>query len=60
MTIDTAIEILDIHQADMLHTEVPDLIDAMKLGIAGLKRIQRLRDYSMTTVDTWLQGETSR
>jgi len=42
MTIDKAIEILDNHQVDMPRNEVPDLIDAIKLGIAALRYYRKI------------------
>jgi len=33
-------------------------IAALKLGIEALKRLEKLRGYSMTQVDTRLPGET--
>ena len=60
MNIEKAIEILDTHQCDMPRNEVPDLIDAMKLGIEALKRIKEERTGYETYAPDLLPGETEK
>jgi hypothetical protein len=58
MTLDKAIEILEIHAANIYHPEIDGEADAIKLGIEALKRIQecRLADYMIK--EDYLPGET--
>ena len=58
MKLEKAIEILDIHQADMPRKEAPDLIDAIKLGIEALKRDRVWRQHDPGGVIYILPGET--
>jgi len=58
MTIDEAIEILGDIIRFVKPADPPYEHDALKLGIEALRRIQKLRGYSMTQVDTKLSGET--
>ena len=58
MLLKKAIEILNHIQIPLRTAEDHDRFDALKLGIEALKRIQKLRGYSMTQVDTRLPGET--
>lgn len=43
MKLDKAIEILITHQCDMPRNQVPDLIDAINLGIEALKDLINIR-----------------
>jgi len=58
MLLKKAIEILENHQADMPRNEVPDLIDAIKLGIEGLKRLRTIRTPYREVGYSPLPGET--
>jgi len=58
MKLSKAIEILTINNDHNPDFTDADRRDAIKLGIEGLKRLQHLRGYSMTQVDTRLPGET--
>ena len=54
-------EAINIIENEVRVAEVNDRLfelDAFQLGIEALKRIQHLRGYSMTQVDTRLSGET--
>ena len=53
-----AIEILNTHQCDMPRDKVPDLIDAIKLGIEALKRLQEHRTEHIDITFRALPGET--
>ncbi len=58
MTIDKAIEILTQYTkgTDMLY--LPDFLDALKLGIEALKRVQLQRGIWGMKQDALLPGET--
>jgi len=60
MTIDKAIEILELRIKSPFGRANPDTIDATKLGIEALKLIQNLRigPANWTTLD--LPGETDK
>jgi len=58
MTIDKAIKELEIARDVAEHEGLWGRMAAINLGIEALKRIQKLRGYSMTQVDTFLPGET--
>lgn len=58
MNLEKAIEILDTHQCDMPRNEVPDLIDAVKLGIEALKRVKHTRQPHLYFWQVALPGET--
>jgi len=58
MTLKEAIEVLRDIVTYVKPGDPPEEHDALKLGIEALKRIQHLRGYSMTQVDTKLPGET--
>ena len=57
MKLNKAIEIIYNHQCD-LPREVPDLIDALHLGIHALKRIDECRHDDNLTIIERLPGET--
>jgi len=58
MKIDKAIETLIFRSKDFILEQDPDLIEAMKLGIEALKRIQSFRT-NMGSQKFWqLPGET--
>lgn len=58
MTLTEAKEMLWRAKGQPLMPDSPRMSKALQLGIEALERIQHLRDYSMTQVDTRLPGET--
>jgi len=58
MTLQEAIEIASDSAGDGIAMLDENWINALKLLIEAGKRIQHLRGYSMTQVDTRLPGET--
>jgi len=58
MTIDEAIKTLSDDMTDLTIYQVPDFIDAIKLGIEALKRERRHRDGLLLTKPELLPGET--
>ena len=58
MTINEAIENLRLLHSSPLLYETENYRDAVRIAIESLKRIQHLRGYSMTQVDTRLITET--
>ena len=58
MTIDKAIEILETHQCDMPRDKVPDLIDAIRLGIEALNIVKQLKNWKIVFGDQKLPSET--
>jgi len=58
MKLSKAIEILDTHQCDLPRNKVPDLIDAIKLGINALIREQSNRINPHFVSIGILPGET--
>lgn len=58
MKLEKAIEILTKWKEPESVDAEEELAKAVKLGIEALKRLQMLRGYSMTQVDTRLPGET--
>ena len=58
MKLEEAIGILAAKKLDDVERNARDSAQACQLGIEALKRIEHLRGYSMTQVDTRLPGET--
>lgn len=58
MTIDKAIEILELGVKISRHVMAPDIMSALKLGIEALKRLKLLREGGSGGYDSLLPGET--
>ena len=58
MTIDEAIKILDVHQEMLRLESMPDLYDAVKLGIEALQAIRTGREDFYEAGGNLLPGET--
>jgi len=58
MTISEAIELLEGTTSDLTIYEVPDFLDAIKLGIEALKRVLQISPYPHEYTGGPMPGET--
>ena len=58
MKIDKAIKILDVHQEMLRLEDLPDLYNALQLGIEALKRLKEHREEHIDITFRALPGET--
>lgn len=58
MTLEKAIEILDVHQKMLRLENMSDLRDAVKLGIEAMKDKLHARHYGHALSEALLPGET--
>lgn len=58
MRLDKAIEILNCRQIPLKTAQDHDFFDALKMGIAGLERIQFLQDPQHKPKEPLLPGQT--
>ncbi len=58
MTLEKAIEILNLAHAGVISIQSKDYQDAVKLGIEAMKRVEDMRISPCTTADEILPGET--